>query len=119
MDSAAHSFTVVDAAGFDALIDPGDDTLVVAYCWGPQCPNCEVFAADAPSLLAQLPEGPLRLLKVDVYEHPEVATRFGLYGIPAFLFFRRGKLLGKMSRYRTRAYWLAVVREQMGAALSS
>ena len=35
---------------FDAqLAQPG---LVVAYFWGPECPNCEVFARDLRPIVA-------------------------------------------------------------------
>jgi hypothetical protein len=36
---------------------------------------------------------------VNVYENLELGTRFGLHGIPAFLFFHRGKKLGKISPF--------------------
>jgi thiol-disulfide isomerase/thioredoxin len=58
---------------FDAQIaQPG---LVVAYFWGPDCPNCEVFARDLPVLLEALPSG-VKVVKTNAYEHPELARRF-------------------------------------------
>lgn len=95
---------------FDALLAQ-DEQLVVAYFWGTDCVNCEVFARDLPQLMPHVPSG-VRLLKVNAYEDMELARRFGLFGVPAFLFFRRGKLIGKMSEYYGREYWLAVVKEQ-------
>lgn len=96
---------------FDRLVAQ-DDALVVAYFWGHDCPNCDVFKADLPVLLPQVPEG-VRFLSVNAYEHMDLAKRFGLYGIPAFLLFFRGKLLGKMSQYNGKQYWVTVVREQL------
>ena len=95
---------------FDELIAT-PDVLVVAYFWGPDCPNCEVFARDLPGLLVELPEG-VRLVKVNAYEHPELARRFALFGIPAFVLFRNGKKLGMMRQYHGREYWRLVVTEQ-------
>ncbi len=100
---------------FDALVLAPRDELVVVYFWGPNCPNCEVFAARLPSLLAALGEVPARLVKVDAYEHTQVATRHGIYGIPAFHLFRDGKKLGRMSEFHGDAYWLGVIRDHLPA----
>lgn len=102
---------VEDEPTFDALTRPADDRLVVAYFWGPDCPNCEVFAADVPGLLPALPEG-TQVLKVNAYEQPELARRFGLFGVPAFVLFKGGRKLGMMRQYYGRQYFLDVLREQ-------
>ncbi len=96
---------------FDALTQRSDDALVVTYFWGPDCPNCEVFAADLPALLEDLPPG-VRVIKTNAYEYPELARRFGIFGIPCFVLFKRGRKLGMMREYHGREYWKAVIREQ-------
>jgi thioredoxin-like negative regulator of GroEL len=94
---------------FDQLVaGPG---LVVSYFWGLDCPNCEAFARDLPGLLAELPAG-VEVVKVDAYQHPSLATRFGLFGIPAFVLFKDGRKLGMMRQYHGREYWRRVVAEQ-------
>lgn len=98
------------AADFDAHLSNAQ-SLVVAYFWGTDCVNCEVFARDLPALLGQCPPG-VKFLKVNAYEDMDLSRRYGLFGVPAFMFFRRGKLIGKMSEYYGREYWLTVVREQ-------
>ena len=104
---------------FDALVFAPRGELVVVDFWGAGCPNCEVFARDAPALLAELAGEAVRVVKVDARAHDDVARRFGLYGIPTFLLVRDGKLLGRMSQYHGRAYWLAVVREHLPAATTA
>ncbi len=107
--------TVVEATSetFDDLVFAPRGELVVVDFWGPGCPNCEVFARDAPGLLAQLEGQPVRVVKVDAYTHDDVARRFSLYGVPTFVLVRDGKVLGRMSRYHGRSYWLDVVREHL------
>jgi thioredoxin-like negative regulator of GroEL len=94
----------------DALAAPGDD-LRVLYLWGPDCPNCVIFKRRLPSILESLAGVAFRLLALDVYAHPEVATRFAVYGIPHFLLFKAGKKLGKMSQFRGDQFWADVIRE--------
>lgn len=95
---------------FEQLISSGEG-LVVAYFWGPDCPNCEIFARELPDLLPEPPPG-VRVVKVDAYEYPELARRFGLAGIPAFVLFKGGRKLGMMRQYYGREYWTTVVKEQ-------
>ena len=106
---------------FDELITaPGD--LVVVYFWGPDCPNCEVFARDLPELLPAIPQTGVRIVKVNAYEHPDLARRFALFGIPGFVLFKDNVKLGMMRQYHGKAYWTAVITEHAegrGSSLSS
>lgn len=104
----AHEIEIGTPETFDALTSAGDG-LVVAYFWGPECPNCEIFAKDLPTL--EVPAG-VKLVKTNAYEHPELARRFGIAGIPAFVLFKGGKKLGMMRQYYGRAYWTQVLAEQ-------
>jgi thioredoxin-like negative regulator of GroEL len=73
--------------------------LNLVFFWGPDCPNCEQ-AKD--SLLAESAEAQALAVSwyhLDAYKHMDVATRFGLHGIPTFLFFRDGRRLGRISPY--------------------
>lgn len=98
---------------FDALVLEPRDELVVVDFWGPGCPNCDIYAAAEPDLLTELEGAPLRVVKVNAYEHESLATRFGLHGIPTFLLFLNGQRLGKMSQYYGKAYWLGVIRDHL------
>ncbi|NNC22253.1 thioredoxin family protein [Corallococcus exiguus] len=98
---------------FDSLVMEPRDELVVVDFWGPGCPNCDIYAAAEPELLKELDGAPMRVVKVNAYEHEALATRFGLYGIPTFLLFRDGKLLGKMSQYYGKPYFLGVIRDHL------
>lgn len=95
----------------DALIAAPANQLVVLYFWGPQCPNCEVFARDLPELLSALPKN-VTVVKTNAYEHPELARRFALFGIPGFVLFKGGMKLGMMRQYYGREYWQAVINEK-------
>ena len=99
---------------FDGLLGQAAHDLVVLYFCGPNCPNCEVFAKDAPELIGALPAD-VRVIKINAYEHTEVAQRYGLYGVPAFVLVRDGKRLGMMRQYYGREYWETVISEQRAA----
>ncbi|MCK8500871.1 thioredoxin family protein [Myxococcus fulvus] len=104
------------AENFDQLVMQPQGELVVVDFWGDGCPNCEIYAAAEPELLSELEGARMRVVKVNAYQHESLAHRFGLHGIPTFLLFRDGKLIGKMSQYYGKEYWLGVVREHLPAA---
>ena len=101
---------------FDALLHAPEDTLVVVYFWGPDCPNCEIFARDLPDLVEALSAEPIRLIKVNAYEHTELARRFALVGIPGFVLFKAGRKLGMMRQYYGREYWRRVLTDVLTEA---
>ena len=104
--------TPITAAELDGVLSaPGDD-LRVLYLWGPDCPNCVIFKRRLPNVLESLADVPFKLYALDVYAHPEVATRFAVHGIPHFLLFKSGKKLGKMSEFRGDKFFADVIREQ-------
>lgn len=106
---------VLDAtpAELDAFLADQSPTLLVLYLWGPGCPNCVVFKNHLPALMERLADKEVTLMKLDVYTYPEIARRYGVYGIPHFLLFKAGVRLGKMSEFRGDAFWLSVVNEQL------
>ncbi len=95
---------------FDQLIQERDK-LIVVYFWGTDCPNCDVFKAALPSMMPELSALPIRFISVDAYTHMDLARRFGLAGVPAFLLFRNGDRLGMMREFRGKAFFTAVLRE--------
>jgi thioredoxin-like negative regulator of GroEL len=107
---------VIDATPeeFDAILARPSATLLVLYMWGPNCPNCDFFATRLPHVLRALAGADVLFVKVDVYAHPELARRYGVYGIPHFLLFREGRRLGRMSEFRGDAFFTQVIQEQLG-----
>lgn len=102
-----------DPSTFDEKVFGPRGELVVVYFWGKNCPNCEIFARYLPGLLEALRGAPFRIVKVNVYEHMSLATRFALVGIPAFLLVRDGKKLGKLSEFYDKDTWLGIIQEHL------
>ncbi|MET0413140.1 MAG: thioredoxin family protein [Polyangiaceae bacterium] len=97
----------------DARLAAREERLTVLYMWGPDCPNCVVFKRHLPALLEALRDADFSLLTIDVYAHPEVGQRYGVFGIPHFLLFKGGTKIGKMSEFRGERFWSSVVRENL------
>ena len=106
---AAFGMREVNSETFDAAIAAAGDALACVFFWGEDCFNCEM--AKKAMLAQPAPVQDLRLhwLHANVYEHPELGQRFGLHGVPVFLFFHRGKKLGRATGWHGHAQFAAAV----------
>lgn len=88
----------VDSVSFDAVVanEPGSDLRCV-FMWGKDCFNCNVFKNTAVALQDQLKQLDLSWYHCNIYNDADLGKRFGLHGVPAFIFYRDGKRLGRIS----------------------
>jgi hypothetical protein len=105
----AFAMREVDDATIDAAIADAGDALVCVFFWGVDCFNCEMAKQ---AMLAN--PGPLRALELhwlhaNVYAHPALGRRFGLHGIPVFMFFQNGKKLGRATGWHGHGQFAAAV----------
>lgn len=96
-----------------SISDHSDPRLKVVFFWGPKCPNCDIFKQALPGLLEKMRHWPVHILRSNAYAHRDMATDFGLRGIPTFLLYRNGRRLGRMSQYRGEDFFLAVLGENL------
>lgn len=89
------------------------ERLKVVYFWGHQCPNCDYAKSQLAAMASELSLLPVDFFAINAYENMELVTRFGLYGIPAFLFFKRGRLIGRISSFPTRDEFLGAIRRKI------
>jgi hypothetical protein len=88
----------VDSASFDALVaDAPGDELRCVFMWGNDCYNCNVFKNTALMLQDRIQALGLAWYQANVYQDEALGRRFGLHGVPAFVFYRGGKRLGRIS----------------------
>ena len=86
--------TEVTAATFDAEVLKSDKPVLVDF-WAPWCGPCRGMAPILDEL-AKDRAGILKVVKLNVDENKEVSDNFSVRGIPAFLMFRDGKVIGSM-----------------------
>jgi len=80
--------TVLTTDNFKTEI--GEDTPVLVDFWAEWCAPCRAIAPILDEL-ADEKDGSLRIGKLNVDEHPDVAQELGVMGIPTLLLFAKGE----------------------------
>jgi thioredoxin 2 len=86
--------THAGTADFDRVVGqaPG---LVLVDAWADWCGPCRMIAPILEELARDYAHR-LKIVKVDVDHHPDIARRLGVQGIPALFFFRDGQPVGRL-----------------------
>ncbi|MBX3599299.1 MAG: thioredoxin TrxC [Rubrivivax sp.] len=79
----------LDEAGFDRVVAHTDLPVLVDF-WAPWCGPCRMMAPAFAQAAAQL-KGRALLVKVNSDEHPQLAARFGIRGIPTLVRLHGGR----------------------------
>ena len=84
----------LDAHRFSRHLERSDVPLVVDF-WAPWCGPCHAMAPAFEAAARRL-EPNARLIKINVDEAPELATRFGIRSIPTVVLALRGAELDRV-----------------------
>lgn len=90
---------------FDEALAAAEMPLVVDL-WAQWCPPCHALAPVLDAIAADH-AGKLRIVKVDVDAHPDVARRFDVMSFPTLLVFDGGQLVRRLVGARGKQHLLA------------
>ncbi len=70
-------------------------SLVVIDFWGTHCRPCKTIAPMIEELAKEY-TGRAKIVKVNVEESPEIASRYKVIGVPTIMFFKDGNIVDQI-----------------------
>jgi thioredoxin len=106
-----------DERGFDHLVLGAQIPVLVDF-WAPWCAPCQRVAPLVARLADQY-AGELRAVAVNVEDHPGVARRAGIQGLPTLVLFERGREVRRFVGVRSTGELAEAVAELLAPRLGS
>ncbi len=107
-----HSVALTGAT-FDETVNGSEVPIIVDF-WADWCGPCKKLAPILDEIASEYTDD-VRVAKVNVDEHPEIATRYNVLSLPTLLVFRDGEVIQSLSGARSKAALL----EEFGEFLPS
>lgn len=85
---------------FDTEISSSGLPILVDF-WAPWCGPCRMLSPVLDELAGEM-SGKVKILKVNVDEEPELASKFGVMSIPTVIAFKQGKATNKVVGFRSK-----------------
>jgi len=99
----------VGAGNFDAEVEKSPQPVVVDF-WAEWCQPCKMLSPVLDSLAGKF-AGQLKVVKCNVDENPELATKYGVVSIPNLIFFKDGQIVNQVVGYKNEQQLASVVEE--------
>ncbi|MBF0312365.1 MAG: thioredoxin [Oligoflexia bacterium] len=80
----------VDNASFDSVVLKSSNPVLVDF-WAEWCGPCRAIAPILEEISKEM-GATVNIVKVNVDQSPELATKYGIRGIPTLIFFKNGQI---------------------------
>ena len=82
----------ITSSSFSAEVEQAEGVVLVDF-WAPWCAPCRMMSPVIHEIAEEITD--IKVCKVNVDDEFELASRFGIQGIPTLLFFNKGSVVNK------------------------
>jgi thioredoxin 1 len=86
---------------FQAEVEENKDLVLVDF-FAPWCGPCKLMLPIVDNLIQEYQGKEIKIGKVNIDENSELAEKYGVMGVPTFIFFKAGKIIDQFSGYRSK-----------------
>lgn len=104
----------VTGDSFEAEVLNSDGPVLVDF-WAEWCHPCHLIAPELEALAAE--QSAVKIAKLNIDEHPDTASRYGVFSIPTLLLFSKGEEVARLVGVRPKErIWSEISGYVRGAA---
>jgi thioredoxin 1 len=103
---------MVDQANFESEVLKSEKPVLVDF-WAPWCGPCRAVAPLLDEIADEMHDK-VTIAKINVDENQELASNFGVRGIPMFLLFKNGEVADQMVGARGKSAFEALIERHTG-----
>lgn len=92
--SQNSKYKTLNQQNFESEVLQSSQPVLVDF-WAPWCGPCRVIAPILEEVAKEF-EGKVRVGKLNVDDSPDIASQFGVRGIPTLILFKEGQIKGQM-----------------------
>ena len=107
----AGNILELNSGNFKSTVDSGPSPVLVDF-WAPWCGPCRVIAPILEEVAKEL-QGKVRIAKVNVDDSPDIASQFGVRGIPTLILFKEGQIKGQMVGVNTKSNIVQLIQKNL------
>lgn len=104
--------TAIDPAAHDKATR-GDSMPIVIDYWAPWCGPCRMMAPEFAKAAAATPA--VRFAKINTEDHPAIARRLGIRGIPLLILWKQGREVARLAGARPATEIATFARQHTGS----
>lgn len=95
---------------FNTLIN--DDRPVMVDFHALWCAPCKIQSPILKEVAAELGSR-IKIIKIDVDQNPEIASRYNIQGVPTLMIFKNGEILYKQAGVHTRPQIMGILLKNL------
>ncbi len=105
-----ESLMSLDESNFTIEVDEERRKIVLIDFWAPWCSPCDIIKPLIAELADEYRER-LKVCQVNIEEHPGLADRFEIRGVPYLLLLKEGKVLHKLVGLFSKSQLVEIIEE--------